>query len=63
MKECPHVFFVGNQPKFETVQVEGPLGQIVRAIAVPEFSKTGEVVLLDLETLETEVVKVGIFEG
>jgi DNA polymerase delta subunit 2 len=63
MKECPHVFFVGNQPKFETIQVEGPLGQVVRVIAVPEFKKTGEVVLLDLETLEPELVKVEVFDG
>lgn len=62
MQECPHVFFVGNQPKFETIQVEGPLGQVVRVIAVPEFKKTGEVVVLDLETLEPEIVKVDIFE-
>ncbi|KAM0721882.1 hypothetical protein Q7P37_002807 [Cladosporium fusiforme] len=63
MKECPHVFFVGNQPKFETAVVEGPMGQAVRIVAVPEFKKTGEVVVLDLETLEPEIVKVGIFEG
>lgn len=63
MKECPHVWFVGNQPKFETMLVEGPLGQKVRVISVPEFHETGEVVVLDLETLEPELVKVGIFEG
>jgi len=36
---------------------------VVRVISVPEFRKTGEVILLDLETLEPELVKVGIFEG
>lgn len=63
MKECPHVFFVGNQPKYETTLVEGPLGQTVRVIAIPEFKKTGEIVVLDLETLEPELMKVDVFEG
>lgn len=63
MQECPHVFFVGNQPKFETTVVKGPLGQTVRVVSVPKFHETGEIVLLDLETLEPEVMKLGIFEG
>jgi DNA polymerase delta subunit 2 len=63
MKECPHVYFVGNQPKFETSVIEGPHGQKVRLVAVPKFKETGEVVLLDMETLEAEVVKFEIFEG
>ncbi len=63
MKECPHVFFVGNQPKFETGVVEGPRGEQVRMVAVPGFRETGEVVVVDLESLEVEVVKVEIFEG
>ena len=62
MKECPHVFFVGNQPAFETTTVEGPTGQSVRLIAVPQFKETGEVVLLDMETLEVELVKINVVE-
>ncbi|KAG8533128.1 uncharacterized protein KY384_001911 [Bacidia gigantensis] len=60
IEECPHVFFVGNQPRFETGLVEGPTGQIVRLIAVPKFKETGEVVLLDTETLEAEMLKFNI---
>ena len=63
MQECPHVYFVGNQPKFETGVVEGPNGQSVRLVAVPRFKETGEVVVMDLESLEAEVVKFEVFEG
>lgn len=57
LRSCPHVFFVGSQPKFDTAEIEGPDGQRVRLIAIPKFSETGEVVLLDTETLEVEVVR------
>lgn len=57
MTTCPHVFFVGSQPKFDTAEIEGPNGQTVRLIAVPKFAETGEIVLLDSETLEVEVVR------
>jgi DNA polymerase delta subunit 2 len=63
LKECPHVYVMGNQPRFETGVVEGPQGQAVRLVAVPRFKDTGEVVLLDLETLEVEIVKIEIFGG
>lgn len=63
IEECPHVYFVGNQPKFETTTIEGPSGQRVRLIAVPKFQETGEVVLLDTDTLEVELMKFEIFEG
>ena len=54
--ECPHVYIVGNQPAFDTVVIEGPAGQTVRLIAVPVFKDTGELLLLDTDTLEVEPV-------
>ena len=63
IRESPHVYFVGNQPKFETTVIEGPVGQRVRMVAVPKFRETGEVILMDMETLETEIVKFEVFEG
>lgn len=62
IEETPHVYFAGNQPKYETTVIEGPLGQNVRLIALPKFKETGEVVILDLETLEPEVIKFDIVE-
>lgn len=59
--ECPHVYFVGSQPAFETAIIDGPVGQSVRLIAVPKFKETGEVVLLDMDTLEVETVKFEVF--
>ncbi|KAF2763886.1 hypothetical protein EJ03DRAFT_346565 [Teratosphaeria nubilosa] len=63
LKECPHVVFVGDQPAFATEFLEGPAGQRVRVVAVPSFRETGEVVLLDLESLACEVLRFGVFEG
>ncbi|KAG8159037.1 hypothetical protein KVR01_011480 [Diaporthe batatas] len=58
MTECPHVYFVGCQPEFGTKVVDGPDGQQVRLIAVPSFSESKELVLLDTETLEVSRVKI-----
>ncbi|KAL8905213.1 MAG: hypothetical protein Q9207_002768 [Kuettlingeria erythrocarpa] len=63
IEECPHVYFVGNQPRYETDVIEGPAGQTVRLICIPKFRDTGEVVLLDTDTLETELVKFSVLEG
>ncbi|KIW72071.1 hypothetical protein PV04_00292 [Phialophora macrospora] len=60
--ECPHVFFVGNQPKFDTTIIHGPAGQQVRLITLPKFHKTGELVLVDSETLDVEVVKFDVYD-
>ncbi|KAI9742345.1 MAG: hypothetical protein M1818_003878 [Claussenomyces sp. TS43310] len=62
LNQCPHLFFVGSQPKFDTAVIEGPEGQMVRLIAVPRFSETGEIVLVDSETLDVQRVAIGIFE-
>lgn len=61
LHECPHIFFAGSQPKFDTALIEGHDGQVVRLIAVPRFSETGEIVLVDMETLDVERVTIAIF--
>lgn len=62
IEECPHVYFVGNQPRYDTTVIDGPAGQQVRLITIPSFYATGEMVLLDTETLEVEVVKFEVNE-
>lgn len=58
MNECPHVYFVGCQPEFGTKVISGPEGQEVRLVAVPSFSESKELVLLDTETLEVSRIKI-----
>lgn len=62
MSESPHVYFVGNQPKYETTTIEGPNGQIVRLIAIPKFYETGQFVLLDSDTLDTDLVQINLLD-
>lgn len=35
----------------------------VRLLSLPRFKDTGELVLVDTETLETEVIRFGAFAG
>ena len=59
--ELPHVYFVGNQDKFATDTYTCPDSKAqVRLISVPQFKSTGEFVVLDLSTLEVEVVKIEV---
>jgi DNA polymerase delta subunit 2 len=62
VKQCPHVYFAGCQKKFGTRVIEGPDGQKVVLVSVPRFKETGVVVLVDLETLEVELVKMSVVE-
>ena len=61
--DTPHVFFVGNQPEFETTIVNGPAGQVVRIIAIPKFKESGQIVLVDTNTLEVEAVKFNVHDN
>lgn len=59
VKECPHIYFAGCQDKFGKRTIEGPAGQKVLIVSVPRFKKRKQVVLVDLESWEVEVVKIG----
>ncbi|KAI3323210.1 DNA polymerase alpha/epsilon subunit B-domain-containing protein [Xylariaceae sp. AK1471] len=58
MQACPHLYFVGCQPEFGTKVIQGEDGQVVRLIAVPSFSATREIVLVDIETLDVSKIKI-----
>jgi DNA polymerase delta subunit 2 len=60
IKECPHLYFAGCQDKFGTRTIEGPAGQKALIVSVPRFRKSKQVVLVDLESWEVEVVKIGV---
>jgi DNA polymerase delta subunit 2 len=62
LKECPHIYLAGNMNKFDTTVIEGPAGQKVLLVAVPKFRETGQVVLVDMETMEVEVVECGVVQ-
>eukprot|EP00658_Telonema_sp_P-2_P049703 TRINITY_DN37832_c0_g1_i1.p1 TRINITY_DN37832_c0_g1~~TRINITY_DN37832_c0_g1_i1.p1 ORF type:complete len:378 (-),score=101.19 TRINITY_DN37832_c0_g1_i1:142-1275(-) len=49
--EMPSVMFAGNQPEFGERMVDD-----TRVISVPDFSKTGSIVLLNLKNLECECI-------
>jgi len=60
MTECPHVFFAGNQDKFESTLIEGSQGQKVRLVCVPSFSKTGVLVLVNVNDLSVETIQFAV---
>lgn len=60
MKNSPHLYFVGCQPEFGTRVIQGAEGQQVRLVAIPSFSETKEIVLVDTETLEVSKVKISV---
>ncbi|RVW30731.1 DNA polymerase delta small subunit [Vitis vinifera] len=46
IESCPHVYFVGNQDKYETRLIKGSEGQVVRLICIPKFCETGVAVVV-----------------
>ncbi|XP_022744140.1 DNA polymerase delta small subunit-like isoform X3 [Durio zibethinus] len=56
---CPHVYFVGNQEKYETRLLKGLEGQLVRLICIPRFCETGVAVVLNMRNLECHTITFG----
>ncbi|KAL2215546.1 putative DNA polymerase delta subunit 2 [Thermoascus aurantiacus ATCC 26904] len=53
----------GTDTEMTDAAAEDSLGPRVRLLLIPKFHETGELVLMDAETLEVEVVKFGAFAG
>ncbi|KAG6401186.1 hypothetical protein SASPL_138034 [Salvia splendens] len=56
---CPHVYFIGNQEKFDTSVIKGSDGQVVRLVCIPKFAETGTAVMLNLRNLECHALTFG----
>uniref|UniRef100_A0A7N6A319 DNA polymerase delta subunit 2 n=2 Tax=Anabas testudineus TaxID=64144 RepID=A0A7N6A319_ANATE len=61
LEECPHVYFSGNAPVFESKLIKGTDGQEVLLVTVPDFNSTQTVCLVNLRTLECEPVTFSAF--
>ncbi|KAL1351383.1 hypothetical protein HN51_015296 [Arachis hypogaea] len=59
IESCPHVYFVGNQDKYESRVIKGSEGQFVRLISVPKFSESGVAVVVNLRDLECHALSFG----
>ena len=62
LRECPHIYLAGNMTKFGRTVIDGPAGQKVLLVAVPKFRETGQIVLIDMETMEVELVECGVVQ-
>ncbi|KAF2015965.1 DNA polymeras-like protein subunit delta-2 [Aaosphaeria arxii CBS 175.79] len=60
VKDCPHIYFAGNQPKVETRVISGVADQEVLLVAVPRFSTSKTLVLIDMETRQVDTVDLTI---
>jgi len=54
LDSAPHVYFAGNQPRFETREVKLPDSKHTIIICVPCFRSTREVVLVSLKNLKAQ---------
>lgn len=70
LNEWPHVYVVGNQPHFgerdvkvsikNNIENDSNYEGTIKLITLPIFSETGEIVILDTNTMTTEIVKIDI---
>ncbi|XP_061207820.1 DNA polymerase delta subunit 2 [Neopsephotus bourkii] len=54
--ECPHVYFCGNAPRFQSKLLTGDNGQQVLLVTVPTFSTTQTACLINLRDLSCQPI-------
>jgi DNA polymerase delta subunit 2 len=59
MTRTPHLYFIGNQPRFESTLLTHKGGQKTRVVLLPRFSESGQVVLVNPKNLDIKVVSIG----
>jgi len=63
LRECPHIYFAGNQKKYNAKIVSGEQGQRTLVISVPKFIETKQVVLVNLKDLNCFPISVATLIG
>ncbi|SMN18481.1 similar to Saccharomyces cerevisiae YJR006W POL31 DNA polymerase III (delta) subunit, essential for cell viability [Maudiozyma saulgeensis] len=59
LEEWPHLYVISNQSRYARRDIKLDDGKTtVRMVTVPEFSQTGQIVLLNLKDLSTDVVNI-----
>uniref|UniRef100_A0A493T6L4 DNA polymerase delta subunit 2 n=1 Tax=Anas platyrhynchos platyrhynchos TaxID=8840 RepID=A0A493T6L4_ANAPP len=56
LTECPHVYFCGSAPRFQSKVITGDEGQRVLLVAVPAFSTTQTACLVNLRDLSCQPI-------
>ncbi|NWS78858.1 DPOD2 polymerase, partial [Crotophaga sulcirostris] len=56
LTECPHVYFCGNAPRFQSKLLKGEDGQEVLLVTVPTFSATQTACLINLRDLSCQPI-------
>ncbi|NXU35692.1 DPOD2 polymerase, partial [Drymodes brunneopygia] len=56
LTECPHVYFCGNAPHFQSKLLQGKEGQRVLLVTVPDFSATQTACLVNLRDLTCQPI-------
>ncbi|XP_046819592.1 DNA polymerase delta subunit 2-like isoform X1 [Vespa crabro] len=60
MKHRPDIYFTGNADKYETKLWKDEKNQAIRLVSIPQFSTSHAAVLIDLKSLDTELIHFGI---